>query len=238
MFIFRRAIIKFITPLAWRFSNERQCRALLEFSIVEKDSASQLIDAMKFVDDPGARSEIFQHVLEEYHHADLFEDACEKLSTSRLISPVLTRDRLVGPEKSDFDRLDFLTYVYVGEKNVNRDFSTYAKVSRDELVANVFKKVQADEAGHEAHTFNMLSQLASRHKSVLHWRLLKAGWKLRYRSYVGSMRGFGEAFLTFWLAVIYFALGWVIAPACRGRLALDESKQFEIFSRAEDHLKL
>lgn len=237
MFTLRRTIIKFITPLAWRLSKSRKCSALLEFSLIERDSASQLMDALKFVDDPRAKAGIFQHVLEEYHHADLFEKTCDELSTELMNVPVMTRHRLVSGEKANFDKLGFLTYVYVGEKNVNRDFSTYARISTDKIVSDTFLRVQADEANHEADTFDILKSLAGHRSGVLRWNLLKAEWLLWYRAYVGYMRRFGELFLTCWLAVVYFALGWVVAPACRTRLELHEAEQLKVFRRAQENLR-
>lgn len=235
--LFRRLLIRFFTPLAWRLSPGRKCGALQEFSTIEKDSGCQLLSAIDRVHDPKIQATLFQHVLEEFHHADLFERACQAYATAPLETPVITRDALLDPEPGPNDLLDFVSYVHVGESAVNGDFGAYAKAPIDARIRGVFAAVRTDEEGHEESSFDLLSALAQGSKTRLRWALLKSRAKRSWRSYVLMMRGVGELPLTVLLSALYFLAGPLVAGALRRRLDISKEEHLKILRLQLDAFK-
>lgn len=195
--------------------------------MIEKDSGCQLLGAMDRVHDARVKAQLFQHVLEEFHHADLFERACAAYSNAPLEIPVITRQALVegdGPQAV----VDFVSYVHVGESAVNADFEAYAKSSVDPRIQGVFKAVRMDEANHEEDSMELLESIAGGKGSRLRWSLLKSRAKRGWRSYVLVMRGIGEIPLAVLLSILYFVAGPFVFKTLQRRLELAREEQLKI----------
>ncbi|MBI3552412.1 MAG: hypothetical protein HY077_07825 [Elusimicrobia bacterium] len=136
----RRWLARYVTPLAWKWAPLRRAQAMREYSLIEKDSGCQILDALELVHEPAVRAQLFQQVLEEFHHSDLFEDVCRELSDKPIGTPVVTRDALVGRDPGPDALLDLIAYVHVGEAAVNVDFAAYAKAPIDPVIAKAFAR--------------------------------------------------------------------------------------------------
>lgn len=224
----RRLLIRFVTPLAWRLSERRMIAALQEFSLIEKDSGCQLLNAMDHICDPQVKAGLFQHVLEEFHHADLFAGTCLELARAPLETPVITRDSLIDPAAGEETVVDFVSYVHVGESAVNADFEAYSEMPVDARIRAVFRAVRADEANHEVDSRALLGSLLGGDNARLRRALRQAGRKRMWRSYVLSMRALGELPLALILGALYFLAGPFVTRVLRRRLGLSRSEQLPI----------
>lgn len=224
----RGLLIRWVTPVVWRLSPERKARALQEFSLIEKDSGCQLLAAISHVDDPRVKAQLFQHVLEEFHHADLFDRAAKSCADGPLEVPVITRDELIDPKAGPDGLLDFVSYVHAGESAVNADFAHYAAYAPDRLLRGVFTAVRADEAGHEAGTSELLLAVAGGDGHKARRAVLFSRLKRAWRSYALSMRSVGELPLSVLLTALYFVSGPFVRGALRRRLALGRPEQLRL----------
>lgn len=224
----RRWLARYVTPLAWKWAPLRRAQAMREYSLIEKDSGCQILDALELVHEPAVRAQLFQQVLEEFHHSDLFEDVCRELSDKPIGTPVVTRDALVGRDPGPDALLDLIAYVHVGEAAVNVDFAAYAKAPIDPVIAKAFARAQADEHHHVDDSRRMLEPLAGGDAGRLRWALAKAGLLRGWRSYVKTMSRLGELPLMLLLYALY-ALAGSLRGACRRRLEAPPEEQLEIF---------
>lgn len=232
----RQYVIRYLTPWIWRAHPRRKAEALQRFALIEKDSACQILGAVPLISDPEVKAGLFQHVLEEFHHADLFEDTCRKFSSAHLNQPVITRDILVADtdgKPSDPEALKFFSYVHVGEREVNDDFSHYARAPLDKEITTVFKRVRADEAHHEKDSLELLRRFAGGNDRQVGSALFKSGWLRGWRAYANAMRAVGEVPLTILLSGLYYISGLFLAPAFRGRLRMGKTDQIELLRRQQ-----
>jgi len=228
--ILRHWLIRFFTPLVWRLFPDRKRDALQEFSMIEKDSGCQLLSAMDHVHDPKLQAIFFQQVLEEFHHADLFDRACTAYSDAPLDIPVITRDELIDPAGGPKAVLDLVSYVHVGESAVNDDFGAYTRAPIDTRIRGVFKAASEDEAGHVESSRELLTELASGDDRKVRRALFMSRVKRGWRSYVRSMRHIGEWPLAILLSVLYFLAGPLVIMPLRRRLDLPRQQQLQILS--------
>lgn len=227
--VLRGWLARHLTPLVWRLSPRRRAQAMREYALIEKDSGCQILDALDLVPDPATRAELFQQVLEEFHHADLFEGACRELSDSPVGTPVVTRDALVAPGAGPEALLDLVAYVHVGEAAVDEDFGDYARAPLDREIARAFARARADEHHHVADSARLLARFDGGDPSKARWALLKARLLRGWRSYVQAMRVVGELPLAVLLAALYAVAGPLMRGASRRRLELGRDAQLEIF---------
>lgn len=199
-----------------------------EYSLIEKDSGCQILDALDIVHDPATRAELFQQVLEEFHHADLFEGACRELSDSPVGTPVVTRDALVKPGAGPEDLLDLVAYVHVGEAAVDEDFGVYARAPLDKEIARAFARARADEHQHVADSARLLGRFDGGVAGRARWALFKARSLRAWRTYVRAMRVVGEFPLALLLSALYAVSGPLLRATSLRRLELNRDAQLEI----------
>lgn len=229
MTMLRGRLVRNLTPLIWKFAPRRRAQAMREYSLVEKDSGCQILDALEIVEDPAIRAELFQQVLEEFHHADLFENACRELSDEPVGTPVVTRDVLVKPGVGSEALLDLIAYVYVGEAAVDEDFGEYARAPLDREISRAFARARADEYQHVADSRRLLARFDGRVPGRARWALLKARGLRAWRVYVRAMRAIGEFLLAALLTALYAVSGPLLRGASKRRLELGRAEQLEIF---------
>ncbi len=223
----RRWLARRLTPLLWRLFPSRQAAAMREYALIEKDSGCQILDALPLVEDAELRARLFQQVLEEFHHSDLFEGACREVSSKPLGTPVVTRDSLVSAEPGSDALLDLIAYVHVGEAAVDKDFEAYAGGAFAAPIARAFALARADERNHVGDSRRMLEPFAAGDPGRVTRALLKARLLRGWRSYVQTMSAIGGLPLALLLAGLYALSGLLKGPS-RGRLALTAQQQLEI----------
>lgn len=227
----RHLLIRLLTPLIWKKFPGLKLSALMKFSLVEKDSACQLLHCLDLVKDPELKAYLFQHVLEEFFHSDIFEALCKEKSESHLYLQMLPRMELVPANSSPDAILDFFAYVHVGEQTVNRDFLVFSEAAFEPDVKSTFRRAGMDEAHHEHDTHDILHKLLGASDGGLGGRTLRARLKLRWRSFNESMISIGKFPMTVILSVIYFLLGGLGSVSARARLQMTEKEQLSLFQQ-------
>jgi hypothetical protein len=227
----RRLFIRFVTPLLWKLSPDRRLQAIQEFSLIEKDSGQQIVAAMDFISDPRARASLFQHFLEELHHADLFAGALSEISSLPVPETMITRAPLLpeGVTGGKEAILASLAYFYAGERDINRDFGAYARGNAGSHLAEVFERVSLDEGRHEQDMIGLLAKASGSERSETARAVLYASLKRKWRTYVALMRKIGELQLHVVLSAVYFVLGGFFQFSLKRRLGMSGNQQLELF---------
>jgi hypothetical protein len=200
---FRGLLIRVFSGLAWRIRPKRLTQALSEFSHIEKDSGAQLRACIGLTDDNALRGYLFQHVLEEYFHAELFSTAAHKRATQQPMLTIPNRVAMISADADDQEIAEFFAYVHVGEASVNRDFRSYAAASPSKDARRVFLRAGADEGRHEADTLDVLATLTNGDKRAVKKMASSAKWALRRRQFSDAMHGIGKLPLHVMLGLVY-----------------------------------
>ena len=208
-------LIRTLTPFVWKFFPERKKQALHRFSMIEKDSAVQLLECLKFTDDAKIKADLFQHVLEEFHHADLFEDLAKSYSDKNLNVSINSRENVIRDDSDHEDFLKFYAYVHVGESDVNEDFELYANASDDPNIRRTFLKVAADEGRHIVGTDQILLELCNNDDKKARHLVFYSRIKRMYKVYTVAMRNVGRVMFSFYMMILYFGLGFFVVKAAR-----------------------
>lgn len=230
MFTFiRHQFIKFITPIVWKLFPSQKISALQDFSLIEKDSGCQLYWCMSLIKDPQIKADLFQHVLEEFCHADLFEDLGKQYSDNYLNTPITSREYSVKPTSTEKEILDFYSYAHVGESEVNNDFLVLGKANVDKKIRNTFTRIGADEDRHVVGTDDILLQLCNGNKSQHNFLILKSKVIRFYKQLTTYSRNFGQYPLGVLLTVVYFVFGPFVFLLVRKRFEMNFYDQLQIF---------
>jgi hypothetical protein len=214
----RKFIIKNFTSRIWNKSPKRKIEALQEFSTIEKDSGCQILWALELIKDPKLKSQIFQHVLEEFFHADLFEGISNFYSPVYIPKKVLTREILVDKSSSEYDVWKFFAYAHVGEEGVNSDFSHYANTKNiEKKISSIFLRVSEDENNHIYGTRDILLELVKKNKVVFYWLIIKSTFKRNLKQFESYTSYLGSFLLKLVLMTVYYFLGFFVFKFIRTR---------------------
>jgi hypothetical protein len=224
----RHIVIRWLTPLIWRLFPARQLSALQSFSLIEKDSACQLLYCLSVSKDETLKAYLFQHVLEEFYHAEIFEQLCREQSTSHFYQEFLPRQQLIEPGADNGKILDFFAYVHEGERAVNRDFLAYSEAHFEPRIRQTFRRAGLDEAHHERDTDEIISK-ALGGTSAHRWSRLKASAKRSWELFKSGSKAFGIVPMTIILSAVYIVIGGLVASAARKRLLLESTDQLKLF---------
>lgn len=236
----RHAVIRTIAPVVWRVSPQRKVKALQQFSLIEKDSANQLFQCIKRIDDPQIKAELFQHVLEEFCHADLFDGLVKDFSPSYLNEPAIPRENFISKGASAEEIIEFYSYAHVGESDVNEDFLIYGKAGFDNKIRKIFNRVGADENRHENDTGDILLKLCKGNKWLYRKYVLQSRTKRLWKQLQSQLKNIGQFQLSIVLGCAYFVFGPFIFKSFKKRIHAGSAEQLEILKSqiAEmDHYK-
>lgn len=226
----RQVFIKFVLPISWSISKKRKVEALQEFALTEFDSGWQSLYALDFIDSSETRADLFQHAMEEFFHRDIFLNLCKHYSDGHLNFPAEGRNIILDENKADDRVLDFMCYMYVGEKSVQDDFHYYTKAKLDSKIRSTFLKIQKDEDPHVADSLRALEKFAAS-KWTLRKYIWLNKWKRAYRQFSVFSSRFGELFLSINLSIVYFVTGIIVYPILSSRMKLSHSDQFSLISK-------
>lgn len=227
--------IRLFLPVIWRVSRRRKITSLQEFANTELDSAWQSLYALKYIEDPKIKWMLFQHALEEFQHADLFNRLSARLAKGPLAHSFYTREALI--KKGDQDVLDFLVYLYVGEREINQDFIQYIRAPIDQEIRDVFKQIKAEEEGHEDAALSSLEKIASRSQRNLKLLIWKHKLSRSYRQFASVMKMVGEFPLSVLLSAAYFFLGFFAFKSVRARFDISRAAQLALVSQQAQSFK-
>lgn len=227
----RQLMISLVLPISWRFSEKRKLAALQEFSATEFDSGWQSLYAMKYIENSLDRAYLFQHALEEFFHADLFNKLSKHYSSIPLVQPITGRNIIIKEHADKNQILDFLCYMYVGEQSVHEDFNYYTKAKIDKKIKNVFLKIYKDEEDHATESLQALKKFSDENKGNLRKYLFLNKLKRAYRQFSIFFSRIGELMLSLILSLSYFLFGLFFYKVLRRRLFLPNSEQMELLKR-------
>jgi hypothetical protein len=229
--------IKFLTPLIWKASSSRKIKAITRFSMIEKDSAVQLLECLRFTSDTKIKADLFQHVLEEFNHADLFETLALSYSKQHLNMAIPSRENVINNETTYEDFLQFYSYVHIGESYVNEDFELYSKAIEDIHLKKTFLRVAMDENRHEVGTDQILVELCA--NNVFKARRLEFFSKLKrqYKMYTIAMKNIGQVIFNFYMGIIYFVVGPFVMNSARKQFKWSKEKHLQFLSEQIAYLK-
>jgi hypothetical protein len=230
----RKLFIVYITPRIWKLFPNRIPRALQEFSIIEKDSGCQLLWALEHIEDPTSRAHIYQHVLEEFFHSEIFEDLSSSYSKDYLARQLPPREILISKKSSRYEINSFFAFAHVGEDDVNREFSYYINTPIDKKINAVFSRVAQDEKNHIYGTDDILRDLTKDTKYLYEFLVLKSKWKRRVNEIKNATVFVGEHLLNFTLSAIYYTLGFFAARTIKKRFhKIDDVVMLEMLKQQE-----
>jgi len=210
---FRNVAIRILLPLFWRPSPKRTSAGLERFAITETDSVWQILLTLKAVSDPKVRAKVFQHALEEAHHASEFTRVAAGICAVPPHRPRPERIPIYDESRGDQALADFMAYAHVGEQDVFDQFSSYAAGVGLPEAAAVFHEAKKDERGHAALTLHFLKGLLPSPRAV-RMRIVKTRFRRAYEGWLRFSKNIGEGPMTLLLSLSYLGAGLLAAPSC------------------------
>lgn len=217
--VLRRIFISLLLPIIWKFSRKRTAAALLRFQSTEVDSAWQNLYILNNTKhDPKHNAKMFQHVLEEIHHAHLFSKLAKNYSDDLLPVPTTEREPLYINKSNDQNALkNFFAYEYIGEADVSHQFKTYESAAPFDDIKKVFARLKNDEIGHVRYTRSMFNELVTSK-----WERFTLIFKIRLRRTYEAWLRLGHTLgiipSEVLLRVIYFSFGWSLNRQAKEKL--------------------
>ena len=230
--MFRKLVIYFITPVVWKLFPNRKAEALQEFSTIEKDSGCQLLWALELIPDPKYKAYIFQHVIEEFFHAEIFEDLSNSYTNNYLNHKLLPREMLVNKKSTISELYDFFSYAHVGEKGVNRDFSYYLNAGVDPKISAVFNRVVKDENNHVYDTDDILKEMTAGKFLYYEFLVYKNTIKRKINEFKKAPQWLAELILNLILTCVYYSFGFIAHATAKKRF--NELSEKEILSYIQE----
>jgi rubrerythrin len=216
----KSSIIKIVTPLAFR-SDESASTLLRRFSIIEADSAWQLIQALRHIDDARLKARLFHNAKEEMEHAEIFSRLANSLAKTPPKADAPVRRNLF---KESGTLAAFEAYHHVGEADVFNQFEAYARAAPEGPIRDAFLAIRADEAGHQEAARENLDEIAGSKANAE--KLIK---RVRYQRLRDAFeRGgavIGDFVSSLLLTVLYLFFGPFVFLSCRARLRSVEWSQ-------------
>lgn len=174
-----------------------------EFSEVEADSAWQYFQALQYTDNTEIRRMLFNNVLEERNHADIFHGLHRSFKVTQSIQVPKRRLPLIRSAK---DLPDFLAFVHVGEASVHGKFVRYANKAKNTDISRAFQRISEDEEGHESETLLHLTQLAGGPEQAKR-KIVKAKIRHGFKAFSRHSEKVGNVILGLILSLIFFVFG-------------------------------
>lgn len=227
--IFQRLVISRISPLVWKWFPARKVHALRRFAAIERDSAFRFLQYTPHMYSVPNRVDMFIHALEEFHHADLFENQVDKLDRNYVPHSISGRKFVITESSSAEEIAKAYGYAHIGETYINKNFFAYNNPRMPSDLRNLFSKIAKDELRHAHATDRILMSLCDQNKKSYETIVNNAKWKRRYEEYANFMTKFGQVDLKIIFAFTYFVFGALSVSSLRRRFRLDRTEQLEIF---------
>lgn len=226
----RHFIIRYIKPAIWKINPARKPYFLQDFSLLELDSAWQSLNAISKVKNKELKVSLFKHSLEEFYHFELFRGLSKKYSTNHLVTPVLKREYLLKDPELQENLVEFLTYLHVGEKEVNSDFYAYAlSAKQDVAIQDAFFRIKQDEEHHEHDTLAWIKNEFNISNWTLNFWIIRHTISRSWKTYKLSMQLIGKIPLTVFLTINYFTLGAISSFFTKKRMKFTRSEELKVF---------
>lgn len=206
----------------WSANRNLQNQAVRRFQSIEADGVWHLYQVLRMTKDPKSRARIFQHILEEDSHADLFCEVFQKDSSTAFQPQSFTREDLVSGSN---EAGKFLLHVHVGEVSATRRFKALKRFLPEGNLKAALSKIVQDEEGHIELTQRLAQQLNMKEPEL--------NTELRYIRLARLRNSAEQLFLrmTNWLGLAililgYWCVGFIGSRSARARL----QKKFVAFN--------
>ena len=156
---FTNAAVGFYTRIivgVWSFRKKMQLEAVQRFHTIEADGVWHLFQLLFKVDSSKERAKIFQHLLEEDSHAELFSEVYQNDSNVPFKAKQFNRKMLVSGEVGVGV---WLLHVHAGEVSATRQFRALIVALPDGALRSALEKIVNDEAGHIELTNDLATQM-------------------------------------------------------------------------------
>jgi hypothetical protein len=224
----RQIIIRLVLPIVWKFFPRRRPYYLQEFEMAELDSCWQVLHSIPFAPKE-MRSKLFMHAVEELGHFQTFGELKEHYSYQYLNRPILKRKMLL-PSSDKIELIKFLTYVYIGEREVNSDFYAYSQSLKSEpLLSSTYLRLKVEEDGHEEKTLRWLKNISQNANVNLGRIEITSAFKRSFDTYKKLMTMIGSIPMSLLLFVIYISTAPIALIDAKKRMAFSRKKELEIF---------
>ncbi|MCB9665490.1 MAG: hypothetical protein H6732_15365 [Alphaproteobacteria bacterium] len=206
-------VLRWISRLVFLLPG-RAAAKMAEFSHTEYGSGLDMLAATALTGSRARRRLYFQHALDELEHARLFRERASALAGphGRALAILADHARVVEhgihtkePLFSTMEEPEFLAFVWIHERNGERQFRTYADILKaDAETSAMFGRIFVDERFHVTYSRTELDRLGQPE------RVRKAVWAIRLRRLrdawlrLGHVMGEGMAWL--WLSLAYLLL--------------------------------
>lgn len=212
MFI-RRIVIRLFLPMVWRTSKQRMADGLQRFAVTENDSVWQILRLIKVVDSPALRAKVFQHALEEAHHAAEFDRVSRLVSPRLPHRPVQERTAIFQPNLTH-PVMNFMAYAHVGEDDVLHQFDAYAAAVNTDEIRSVFQEAKVDERGHAGLT-KQLCHRAAPNLRAARMAVARVRFRRAYDSWLRVSKHVGDLSSGILLGAMYLSLGMLAVLGTR-----------------------
>jgi hypothetical protein len=198
----------------WRSYPRLQAKAVRRFQSVEADGVWHLFQVLQQTTDPRERAKVFQHVLEEDSHAELFRDVfCSE--NSECFQPLQSPRSELTP--GGFEAWRAFVHVHVGEVSATRRFTALSRALPEGPLSSALKRIVRDEEGHIG-----LTEELARHLQVEERKVASELLAVRWSRFIGSLRQLALQAMNqitgFLLIVGYWLLGGFAALTLRARM--------------------
>ncbi len=227
--VLQRMIIRCITPLVWKSFPGRKVRALRRFATVERDSGFRFLQYTSHMQNPASQAKMFAHAVEEFHHADLFDDQVRRLDAGH--APVIIQDRqfVITESSSPKDVAEAYGYAHIGETLINRNFAAYNNRWMPRELGNLFDRISRDEQRHAELTDDLLLEMVQEDQKQYRSIVRRAYWRRQLEEYSRFASKFGEVYLNLVLLATYFLVGSLTTRTLRKRLEMPRTEQLAVF---------
>jgi hypothetical protein len=206
-----------VSWVVWKIP-ARRAGKLAEFSHTEEGSSLDMLAAAESERvRPQLRRKFFLHALDEHRHSRWFAQRATDLSPRhgqphKILEDVsYIRDHGIRGDQSLYDQLgeiEFLTFVWLQERQAGRQFGVYVRVLKDDpTTAEMFEAVREDERFHTNYSRLELDRLANAGQQAAVRRAVR---RVRLRGYAQTWlrlaRSLGELMAWLWLFLLFCLL--------------------------------
>ena len=209
-----------VITLLWRFFPTLQLQAVRRFQSIEADGVWHLHQILRRNRDPIDRAAVFQHLLEEESHADLFREVFQN-DSNQIFQPILfARTSLPLPlEKGTKDPAlsDLFLYVHVGEESATRRFRSLCKTLPEGELSRALQRIVKDEEGHIGLTDRLARKLGvstTKLRAMILWISIKRFSDQAQQNALRVTNAIGLSLLS----LTYLCFGFLGAPSARAAL--------------------
>jgi hypothetical protein len=206
-----------VSWVVWKIPARRAVK-LAEFSHTEEGSSLDMLAAAESESvRPQLRRKFFLHALDEHRHAQWFAERATIMAPGRsqphmiLEDVSYIRDHGIRGDESLYEQLgeiEFLTFVWLQERQAGRQFGVYVRVLKDDPVtARMFEAVKEDERFHTNYSRLELDRLANAGQVTA---VRRAAWRVRLRGFAQTWlrlaRIIGDLMAGVWLLLLFAML--------------------------------